>query len=182
MIGVFFLVRTSSCQSEIEEIPYAKLDEAVKRPVLKTNLFTEPVIIETLELLGVSLKPEDYINRGNDLFYKKDYESALKAYDKAIELKPDNDIALSNRGTVLGKLGRYNEAIEIYDNAIELKPDFAISWFERARIYSLMGNKQNAISDLEKAIEHYAILKDSAKIDEDFKNLWDDEDFKKLVE
>ena len=41
----------SSCQSEIEEIPYAKLDEAMKRPVLKTNLFSEPVIIETLDLL-----------------------------------------------------------------------------------------------------------------------------------
>lgn len=41
----------SSCQSEIREIPYAKLDEVIKRPVLKINLFSDPVIIETLELL-----------------------------------------------------------------------------------------------------------------------------------
>jgi L-alanine-DL-glutamate epimerase-like enolase superfamily enzyme len=41
----------SSCQNDIKERPYAKLDEAIKRPVLKTNLFSEPVIIETLELL-----------------------------------------------------------------------------------------------------------------------------------
>ena len=41
----------SSCQPEIREAPYAKLDEAVKRPVLKTELFSEPVIIETLDLL-----------------------------------------------------------------------------------------------------------------------------------
>ena len=40
-----------SGQSEIKELPYAKLDEAIKRPVLKTNLFSEPVIIETLDLL-----------------------------------------------------------------------------------------------------------------------------------
>jgi len=42
----------STCQSDIkEEIPYAKLDEAITRPVLKTALFTEPIIIETVELL-----------------------------------------------------------------------------------------------------------------------------------
>lgn len=41
----------SSCQSEFVENHYAKLDEAMKRPVLKTNLFSEPVIIDSLELL-----------------------------------------------------------------------------------------------------------------------------------
>ena len=138
--------------------------------------------LETLELIGATLKPEDYLKRGNDFYFKEEYESALKAYDKAIELEPDNVIAWDNKGTVLGKLSRYNEEIEIYDKAIELKPDFANSWFHRARTYSLMCNKQNALSDLEEAIKLYAILKERAKIDESFKDLWEDEDFKKLVE
>ena len=45
-----------------------------------------------------------------------------------------------------------------------------------------MGNKEKAMSDLEKAIELDKSRKEKAKKDEDFKNLWDDEDFKKLVE
>ena len=49
--GAVAALPLSSCQSEIIDIPYAKLDEAMKRPVLKTNLFSEPVIIETIELL-----------------------------------------------------------------------------------------------------------------------------------
>jgi len=40
-----------SNRSDIIGALYAKLDEARDRPVLKTNLFPDPVIIETLELL-----------------------------------------------------------------------------------------------------------------------------------
>ena len=40
----------SKPKSEIDPV-YAKLDEVLKKPVLKNELFTSPVIIETLELL-----------------------------------------------------------------------------------------------------------------------------------
>ncbi|NQE54715.1 hypothetical protein C5S29_14085, partial [ANME-1 cluster archaeon GoMg3.2] len=45
--------------------------------------------IEFLEAFGVQLKPEDYLSRGDDFYQSNEYELALKAYDKAIELKPD---------------------------------------------------------------------------------------------
>ena len=138
--------------------------------------------LETLELLGVSLKPEDYINRGNDLFYKNDYESALKAYDKAIELKPNDAKILNNKAAVFVNLGRLDEILEFSEKAIEIKPDYAPAWFNHACAYSLKGNKKMALSDLKKAIELDASGKERAKKDESFKTLWDDEDFKKLVE
>jgi len=43
-----------SCKDEVENTelpPYDKLDEAMKKPVLKTEMFSDPLIIETLELL-----------------------------------------------------------------------------------------------------------------------------------
>lgn len=51
--GIAATLPFSSCKTENKESepPYSKLDEVLKRPVLKTNLFAEPVIIETLELL-----------------------------------------------------------------------------------------------------------------------------------
>lgn len=49
--GVAATLPLSSFSAEVNERPYAKLDEAMNRPVLKTNLFSNPVIIETLELL-----------------------------------------------------------------------------------------------------------------------------------
>ena len=41
----------TSCTPDIEQISYEELDKAMMRPVLKTNLFSQPVIIETLDLL-----------------------------------------------------------------------------------------------------------------------------------
>ncbi len=41
----------SACSSEANIDNYLKIDEAFKRPVLRTNLFSSPVIIESLELL-----------------------------------------------------------------------------------------------------------------------------------
>jgi L-alanine-DL-glutamate epimerase-like enolase superfamily enzyme len=49
--GAAAAIPISSCKSEKDEINFAKLDEAMKRPVLKTSLFSDPVIIETLDLL-----------------------------------------------------------------------------------------------------------------------------------
>ena len=45
-----------------------------------------------------------------------------------------------------------------------------------------MSNKGEGLSKLKKAIEIDPSWKEDAKKDEDFKRLWDDADFKKLVE
>ena len=103
--------------------------------------------IEFLEAFGVPLKPEDYFNRGVELYQREEYELALKAFDKAIELKPD----------------------------------YASAWYNKACAYSRKGDKENALKHLSKAIEVDAKYKEDAKSDDDFKNLWDDEDFKRIV-
>ena len=171
--------------------------------------------IEFLEAFGVPLKHEDYFNRGVDFYQRAEYELALKAFDKAIELKPDDADAGYNRGVTLGKLGRHEEALKAFDKAIELKPDYAAAWnnrgnaldklgrheealeafdkaielkpddayiwYGKACAYSLIGDKENALKNLSKAIDLDAKYKEEVKSDEDFKNLWDDEDFKRIV-
>ena len=86
-----------------------------------------------------------------------------------------------NKGVALGKLGRIDEAVKAYDKAIEIKPDFAEASYNAACTYCLKGDKENALRNLSKAIKSDAKCKEYAKKDEDFKNLWDDEDFKRLV-
>ena len=205
--------------------------------------------IEFLEAFGVPLKPEDYLSRGNDFYQSNEYELALKAYDTAIELKPDYAVAMVNKGVALDELGRYEEALKAYDKAIELKPDYADAWnnkgfalaklgryeealkvidkaielkpdyaeawdsrgfalaklgryeealkvidkaiglkpddaeiwFHKACTYSLKGDKQKALKNLSKAIDLDAKYKEEAKSDADFKNLWDNDDFRRIV-
>jgi tetratricopeptide (TPR) repeat protein len=171
--------------------------------------------IEILESFGLPLTYDDYMSRATDLYYKRAYEVALIALNKAIELKPDLADAWSNKGVTLGKLDRkeealaaYEKAIELkpdladawsnkgvtlddldrkeealaaYEKAIELKPDYAAAWYNKACLYAVKGDKQNALENLSKAVELDVKYKEMAKRDEDFKNLWDDEDFLKIV-
>jgi len=133
---------------------------------------------------AIVLKPDyamAWSNKGA-VFTKLDrHEDALIAFEKAINLKPGYTLAWFNKGVALGKLNRHEEALNAHEKAIELKPDYANAWYNRACIYSLKGEKEKALSDLKRAIELDISNKQQAKEDEDFKNLWDDPDFKKLV-
>jgi tetratricopeptide (TPR) repeat protein len=64
---------------------------------------------------------------------------------------------------------------------IELKPDYAEAWYNKACAYSRKGDKENALKHLSKAIDLDVKYEEEAKSDEAFKNLWDDENFKRIV-
>ncbi|MCH8028372.1 MAG: tetratricopeptide repeat protein [Candidatus Dadabacteria bacterium] len=121
-------------------------------------------------------------NRGSALRQLKRYEEALKAYEKAIEINPDYAEAWSNKAAALLNLKRPDEALLHSDKAVELDPKSAGAWYNRACAYSLKGEKENALPDLAKSIELDEYFKERAKEDDDFKDLWDDPEFKKLVE
>ena len=44
-------------------------------------------------------------------------ENAIRAFDKAIGIKPDSHTAWSNKGRALDALGRHEEAIKAFDLA-----------------------------------------------------------------
>jgi len=134
---------------------------------------------------ATELKPdlaEAYFNWGVALGKLGRYEQAVEKYKKATELKPDFAEAYSNWGVVLRNFGRYEEAIEQCKKATELKPSLAEAWYNTACVRSLQNNKPEVLKNLKKAIELDPSNKEKTKKDEDFKNLWEDEDFKKLVE
>ena len=181
----------------VDRLSKAKEDiENMRKSIGKISIPPEPALlpeelkkkldeygekIKFLEAFGIPFEPEDYYNRGIDFYYKGQYELALKAFDKAIEMKPDFAEAWYNKGVTLAKLGRYDEALKAYDKAIEIKSDYAKAWYNKARMHSLKGNKENALKNLSRAIELDRKYKEDAKKDEDFKNLWDDEDFKRVT-
>jgi tetratricopeptide (TPR) repeat protein len=131
------------------------------------------------------LKPDyvsAWVNRGAALNKLGKHKEAVKSLDKAIELKPDAVKAWDNKGNAFSKLGEYDEAIKHYDKAIELQADNANALYNKACTYSLKGGKEQSLENLQKAVALDQKYKEMSKKDEDFKNLWDDEDFKKIVE
>jgi tetratricopeptide (TPR) repeat protein len=124
--------------------------------------------------------PDTWHNKGVTLIQLGLHEKALKAYDRAIKLKPTPD-AWYNKGIALGRLGRYEDALKAFEIALDLKPDFSEAWYNKACLYSLKGDKTNALADLSKAIMINPACRNMAKEDEEFRNLFEDEDFKKIV-
>ncbi|MDP2731385.1 MAG: tetratricopeptide repeat protein [Dehalococcoidales bacterium] len=82
-----------------------------------------------------------------------EYEKALVAFNKAIELDPTFALAYSNRGWVHIKLGEYEKAIVDSSRAIELNPELAIAYNIRGWAYTESGKYEEAIADYNKALE-----------------------------
>lgn len=60
--------------------------------------------------------------RGDMKFYNCSYTEALKSYDRAIELSPNNATYLGNRAATLLRLERVEEALYQWEEALRLVP------------------------------------------------------------
>ncbi|WP_175413359.1 tetratricopeptide repeat protein [Methanosarcina mazei] len=125
---------------------------------------------------------EAWTNKGAVLAMSGNYEEAVEAFNEVIEFNPQDSDAWYGKGVVLTMSGNYEEAIKAYDKSIELNSQDPEAWYNRACVYSFMKNKDEAIFNLKRAIELNSSCKEIAKNDEAFKELWEDEDFKKLTE
>jgi tetratricopeptide (TPR) repeat protein len=80
---------------------------------------------EALELLTTSY-PRDFAAKNNfGVYYNNngDFEDALKQYQAATEIAPDEPGPLSNAAYVLFAMGRVDEGSASVDRALELRPD-----------------------------------------------------------
>jgi len=83
----------------------------------------------------------------------KEDKDAVVSFDKALELRPDNQQAWNARGLFLNMLRREEEAIASFDKALELKPDDHETWSNRGDSLSALGRKEEAIASFDKALE-----------------------------
>ena len=70
-------------------------------------------------------KSKDFFDQGLAKFTEKDYKGAIRDFDEAIRLKPDDAAAYNSRGSAKSNLGDKQGAIKDFDEAIRLKPDYA---------------------------------------------------------
>jgi predicted Zn-dependent protease len=126
--------------------------------------------------------PLNYVGKGQVLTELKRYQEAYEAFDKATSLDPKRFDVWSMKAGVLSKLGRFDDAIAASNKAMELAPGRPVNYYNRACYYCLKGEKENALADLKKAIELNPKFKKSARLDEDFKSLYEDADFRKLTQ
>ncbi len=132
----------------------------------------------------IKMQPDDgliWLMRGQILEILNKNEEALIAYNKAVSLDSNNADAWQNKAGLLAKTNKLDEAIDCYTKAIQLAPGQPVFLYNRGCAYCRKGDKANALADLGKAISINPQFKSYAAKDEDFKSLWEDADFKKII-
>ncbi|MCX6844492.1 MAG: serine/threonine-protein kinase [candidate division WOR-3 bacterium] len=100
-----------------------------------------------------ALKGWEWANKGYSLDCLGRCEEAIRCYDKALELDPQNNAIWYMKGRVLGSLGRHEEAIRCHDEALGLDPRDAMAWSNRGFSLDGLGRHDDAMRCYDKALE-----------------------------
>lgn len=93
--------------------------------------------------------------RGKDLATSgnpDDLDKALKLYDQALELDPENPVIWNNKATVLVKERKYEDALDAYDRALELNSEYPEAMIGKGSALNRLNRSAEAVGLFEKAI------------------------------
>ena len=90
---------------------------------------------------------------GRQAIDAKRWNEALNAYNKAIELNPNDASAYNNRGLAYDNLDKNDLAIADYEKAIELNPKYRDAFNNIGNSYGRRGYYKQAILYYDRAIE-----------------------------
>jgi len=89
---------------------------------------------------------------GNTAFMRKDYAGALKAYQKVLDLVPDNVLALTNLGVVEFSSGNTAKAEELLKKAVSIRLQNPAAWLTLGIIYMDQEHFDEALAALAQAV------------------------------
>ena len=105
-------------------------------------------------------------DKGNDLYFDKQYANAIVMFTHVIECNPQNKWAFDRRGSVYKSLGQYDRALQDYNRALEIDSTFDNAYRNRAHVYRKNGFPRAAIADFERAKQYSKDDRAHAMIDE----------------
>lgn len=88
-----------------------------------------------------------------NIYFKQNYEYALKDLNKSIELNDKFSFKYTIRAGVKYHMGQFSGALKDLNKSIQLNPNNSFTYSIRATINSLLGNYNLSINDARKAIE-----------------------------
>jgi cytochrome c-type biogenesis protein CcmH/NrfG len=91
---------------------------------------------------------------GNDYFDTRQPQKAIEAYDRALELHPDDPDVLTDQGTMYRETGQFDKAVANFRKANQAAPNHVQSLFNLGIVYSSNLNQaEKAVSAWKKVIE-----------------------------
>jgi len=147
----------------------------------KTALTIKPEFLSALNRLVILLDglAKDDKSKRKDI---NEYASrALKLYERRIKREPKNPDMLVNKAIALDVLEKKEAAIDVYKEALKIDKNNTFALYNMSCTTALLDRTEESLKLLEKAIQLEPVYRDMAKKDSDFKNLYQNEKFRKLV-
>jgi tetratricopeptide (TPR) repeat protein len=121
--------------------------KAVNRAIELEPNYSQAYYIKALSLMRLSLV-DDSVAHLLDVA-----EEALKCFEKACELDPENTLALFGKAGLLANLGRGEDAKDCIDYWIEVHPENELGWLQKAQICKSLCEQKEAIDCYTNALE-----------------------------
>ena len=100
-----------------------KCDKASRKHTIITVLgIASMILLILVNIAGAAQSTNVWFHKGSELMNLGKYNEAIKAYDKAIEINPQDSDAWYNKGLDLEQLSKSDESIKAYEKAIEINP------------------------------------------------------------
>jgi tetratricopeptide (TPR) repeat protein len=100
-----------------------------------------------------SVSHSDLLLSAKTKYRDRDYHGAIADYMLAIEMHPNDALAICCRGAAYYKLGAGYNAMSDYNRSIALDPTAASTYYRRGSLYYSIADYQNAIVDYNRATE-----------------------------
>ena len=137
------------------EIPSISLSMESKEPEVKKKIekkVEKPVVVNK-ESPVVIKKNEDLISEGDKNYKDNNYDSALKNYQDALQLMPNDAVTLLKIGNIYKLREDNSKAINYYQKAIIVNPDYTDGWFNLGLAYANENNLIESQKCFEKVID-----------------------------
>lgn len=153
---LFALNRYEEARQALEKVISLKPDEFIAYRGL-CNVLGElgnyPKAIQACDqAIKINPQPLQYILRGDIRISMGDTSEAIKDFNEALRLQPDNPFAYRQRGVARSSEGNYQEALQDLNKAIALQPDNAYAYVDRGIVNAMMGNRKAFIQDFDRAL------------------------------
>ena len=96
---------------------------------------------------------DSFLSRGQALLEEGKAEEALKCFEEALQIEPENTEALVKKGSALEKQQKLNDAIKSYDRAIAVNNSLTIAYLYKAGLYNRMERFSEALACYEQALQ-----------------------------
>ncbi|WVZ72798.1 hypothetical protein U9M48_021204 [Paspalum notatum var. saurae] len=119
--------------------------------IVRSRAGTLPATADDGALLRRALSaadPEEVKRAGNEQYRKGFFEDALRLYDRALALCPDNAACRGNRAAALIGLRRLGEAVKECQEALRIDPTYARAHHRLASLHIRLGHIEDALKHL----------------------------------